>query len=121
MKSSDQKYFQPEPNLPAVKTDCQIPIDISESRISARIMASFVFSGFIIATGDSCVTEGLFTLSPGYLSLSLSLFIFIFHFFALSLPGWMRSLDLALLLLDGLSPYQMGSECPIYLTKLQSR
>lgn len=117
MKSSDQKYFHPEPNLPAVKTDCQIPIDTSESRISSRIMASFVFSWFIITIGDSCVGKGLFMLSPGYLFLSFHI-----HFSLLcTVPGWVDEImDLAVLFLDRLLPYQMGSEHPTYLTKLHS-
>lgn len=50
-------------------------------------MVSFVFSWFIVTVGDSCVTEDLFTLSPG----SLPFLVFIFHFFALFLLGRMRS------------------------------
>lgn len=50
-------------------------------------MVSFVFSWFIVTVGDSCVTEDLFTLSPG----SLPLLVFIFHFFALFLLGQIRS------------------------------
>lgn len=81
------QIFPSRPNPPAIKTNCQISIDISESRIGAHIMVSFVFSWFIVTDGDSCVTEDLFTLSPG----SLPFLVFIFHFFALFLLGRMRS------------------------------
>ena len=45
------------------------------------------------------------------------------HFSVLcTVPAWVGEImDLAVLLLDWLSPYQMGPEYPIYLTKLHSQ
>lgn len=47
---------------------------------------SWGFLWFAVTVGDSCVTEGLFSLSPG----SLPLVVFTFPFFALLLVGQMR-------------------------------
>lgn len=76
--------------------------------------AQLCFSRFILAL------SGSWGFIPPVSCISLSFHI---HFSLLcTVPGWVDEImELAVLFLDSLSPYQMGAEYPLHLTKLHSR
>lgn len=111
VKIPAQKRFHPDPS--AFLPSSWFP-SRSGGRIRAHIMPGFVFFWFILALGDS------WGFIPPVSWISLSFHI---NFSLLcTVPGWVDEImGLAVLFLASLSPYQMGAEHPLHLTKLHSR